>query len=228
MRPTVMALLLGAVLLAGCGGGSSASSNGEATKSGTQVLADAKKAATSASSLHVSGDIKSGGTPISLDLSLEAGKGATGSMKESGLEFNLIRIGDTVYIRGSDAFLEHFAGSAASILKGKWLKASATTGQLASLTPLTSPSALFGAIAKGHPNLENEGETTYKGQKAIEILDAGDSSKLYVAATGTAYPIAIVGGGKNGNSGTITFSDWNVSVPLSAPKGAIDLSKLGG
>jgi hypothetical protein len=228
MRLTIPALVLAAVLLAGCGGSSSAPSNGEASKSGTGVLADARKAATSASSLRVSGDIKSGGTPLSLDLSLAKGKGARGSMKESGLEFDLIRIGDTVYIRGSDAFLQHFAGSAASLLKGKWLKASATTGQLASLTPLTSPTALFGAIGSGHGTLKNEGETTYNGQKAVEILDTGDNSKLYVAATGKPYPIAIVGGGKRGNSGALTFGRWNAPVSLSAPKGALDFSKLGG
>jgi hypothetical protein len=215
------------VLLAGCGGPSSAPPNGEASKSGTRVLADAQKAATSASSLHVSGNIKSSGTPLSLDLSLDKGKGATGSMKENGLEFDLIRVGDTVYIRGSDAFLQHFAGAAASLLKGKWLKASATKGQLASLTPLTSPAALFGAIGSGHGTLENEGETTYNGEKAVEILDTGDNSKLYVAVTGKAYPIAIVGGGKQGNSGSLSFDRWNAPVSLSAPKGALDISKLG-
>jgi hypothetical protein len=54
-----------------------------------------------------------------------------------------------------------------------------------------------------------------------------DNSKLYVAATGTPYPVAIVGG-KKGQSGSITFGDWNKQVSLSAPGGAIDISSLGG
>jgi hypothetical protein len=220
-------LLLAVALLAACGGGKSgAKSNGEASKPAMQVLADAKRAAVGATSLHVAGNIKSGGTPTSLDLSIAKAKGAKGSMSTSGFQFDLIRVGNAVYIRGSDAFLKHFAGGAASLFHGKWLKASAKTGGFASLTPLTTPSTLFGAIANSHGKLANDGLTTYKGQQVVEIRDTSDNSKLYVAATGTAYPVAIVGG-KKGDSGAITFGDWNQPVSISAPKGALDLAKLG-
>jgi hypothetical protein len=222
MRATVIALVLAAVL-SGCGGGKA---SGEASKPAAQVLADAQKAATSASSVRASGNIDSSGTAISLDLSIVKGKGATGSMTTSGRSFSLIRIGDTVYIKGSDAFLKRFAGPFAAALRGKWLKASASKGQLASLTPLTNAGALFGAIAHHHGKLVNNGATTYRGRQVVEIRDTSDNSKLYVAATGTAYPVAIVGG-KKGQSGAIVFGDWNKPVSLSAPKNALDLSKLG-
>jgi hypothetical protein len=39
--------------------------------------------------------------------------------------------------------------------------------------------------------------------------------------------VAIVGG-KKGQSGAITFGDWNKSVSLSAPSNAIDIGKFGG
>src|SRR4029077_3364810 len=65
MRASPLALLLSAVLVAGCGGhGKSAKSNGEASKPPGRVLADARAAASSASSVHVSGSIVAGGTPI--------------------------------------------------------------------------------------------------------------------------------------------------------------------
>jgi hypothetical protein len=230
MRPSVPALLLVAAVLAGCGGsgkGSTTSAgNGEASKPANQVLADAKKAATKATSLHVAGHIKSGGTPITLDLTIARGKGATGKMSTNGLGFDLVRIGSTVYIRGSDAFYRKFAGSAvAQLLKGKWLKASATTGQLSSLAPLTNAGALFTQIASGHGKLQNDGTTTYSGQQVVEIKDVSDSSKLYVSATGTPYPVAIVGGKKE--TGTLAFDHWNQPVSLQAPQGAIDISQLG-
>jgi hypothetical protein len=224
MRATIPVLVLAAVLLAGCGGGGS--SNGEATKPAKQVLADAAKAATSASSLHASGKIDSGGSTILLNLWLVKDKGATGSMTTGGGKFDLIRIGNAVYIRGSAAFLEKYAGPYARTLRGKWLKTTATSGQLRSLTPLTSPAALFGAIAHNHGTLSNDGVTTYKGRKVAEIRDSSDNSKLYVAATGNAYPLAIVGG-KRGQSGAIAFDEWNKAVPLAAPKSSLDLAKLG-
>jgi hypothetical protein len=229
MRASALALVLTAVLLAGCGSSDkSAGPNGEASKPASQVLADAKKAATNASSAHVSGDIRSNGTPITLDLTTARAKGAKGSMSTNGLKFDLIRIGDTLYIRGSDEFLKRFAGAAvAQLLHDKWLKASATHGRLRSLAPLTNLGALFAGISSQHGKLVNDGKTTYKGAEVVAIRDTSDNSKLYVAATGKPYPVALIGGKKD-QSGTITFDDWNKSVSLSAPSSAIDISKFGG
>jgi hypothetical protein len=229
MRASTLALVLAAVLLAGCGGsGSSASTNGEASKSPTHVLADAKKAASAAASAHVAGSIKSSGTPVTLDLSTVRGKGATGSMSTNGAGFSLVRIGDTIYIKGSDEFLKQNAGSlVAQLLHDKWLKASLSKGRFASLAPLTSVGLLLGLVSSHHGKLANDGKTTYKGQQVVAIRDTSDNSKLYVAATGKPYPVAIVGGKAN-QSGTIMFDDWNKKVSLSAPSGAIDISKFGG
>ena len=123
-------LVAAVALLAGCGGGGS-SSNGVASKSATDIVAAAKTAATGASAVHISGAIVSGGTPIALDLTIVRGKGGTGHMSENGVGFDIVRVGDKVYIRGTDAFYKAFAGAAvAALLHGKWLEGSATTGQL--------------------------------------------------------------------------------------------------
>ncbi len=236
MRPSLLALLAAVLLLAGCGGGSKnatpgppppAASNGEASKSANQVLADAKAAATHASSLHLSGHIVAGGTPISLDFT--AGKqGATGTMSTHGLSFDFVRVGKKLYIKGSDAFYKHFAGSgAAQLLHGKWLEGSATSGKLAELGGLTSSGAIFGSISSSHGKLVNEGAKTYQGQSVVAIKDATKGGILYVAATGKPYPVAIVGT-KKGQVGAITFGNWNAPVSVSAPKNAIDISQFGG
>jgi hypothetical protein len=229
MRVSALALALTAAFLAGCGGhGKSAEPNGEASKPAARVLSDAKSAATNASSAHVSGDIVSGGTPITLDLSMARAKGAKGSMSIGGLKFDLVRIGDAAYIHGSDAFWRHYGGAAvAQLLHDRWVKASVNEPRFASLRPLTSLGLLFGQVSAHHGKLVNDGKTSYKGQQVVAIRDTSDDSKLYVAATGKPYPVAIVGGRK-GQSGTITFDDWNKSVSASAPKDAIDISQLGG
>ncbi|TML54128.1 MAG: hypothetical protein E6G16_03725, partial [Actinobacteria bacterium] len=193
MRAPALALVLTAALLAGCGSsGKAVKPNDEASKSAARVLADSKAAATSASSAHVSGSLKSSGTPITLDLSAARGKGAKGSMSTNGLTFDMVRIGDTLYVRGSDAFYKHFAGAVvARLLHGKWLKGSATHGRLTSLAPLTSLADLFAVISSQHGKLANDGATTYNGTKVVAIRDTSDNSKLYVAATGKPYPVAI-------------------------------------
>jgi hypothetical protein len=229
MRVSILVLVLTAVVLAGCGSTKQeAKPNGEASKPPTRVLADAKAAATSASSAHVSGHLVSNGTPVTLDLSMVRGKGAKGSASINGLQFDVVRIGDTVYIHGSDDFYKHFAGAAvAQLLHGRWIKASTNKPQFRSFAPLTNIGALLAKVSKSHGKLVNDGTTTYKGQQVVVIRDTSDNSKLYVAATGKPYPVALVGGEKS-QSGTIAFDDWNKAVSLAAPKNAIDITQFGG
>jgi len=227
MRTGALAVLVASVvLLAGCGS-SAAKSNGEAQKTAKQVAADALDAAVSASAVHVAGAIVSSGTNLTLDLRIVKNKGGTGTMSEQGLKFQLIRVGGKAYIKGSDAFYKKFAGAGvAALLHDKWLEGSATTGNLASLTSLTDIARLFNGALGSHGTLKNDGETTYKGQKVVAIEDTAKGGTLYVAATGTPYPIAIVSP-NNGKTGSITFDEWNKSVGISAPKGAIDIGSLG-
>jgi hypothetical protein len=229
MRALALALLVTATLLAGCGGSKQAAPpNDEASKHALRVLADAKAAATSASSAHVAGKLVSNGTRITLDLSLARDKGAKGSVSINGLGFDLVKIGDTAYIKGSDAFYRHFAGPAiAQLIHGKWIKAPTTSKQFRSFAALASVSGIFAEIAAHHGKLVNDGKTTYEGQPVVVIRDVSDGSKLYVAATGRPYPVAIVGG-QSRQSGTVTFSDWNQPVSLSAPSGALDVSQFLG
>jgi len=229
MRASALALVLAAVLLAGCGGSKQAAApNDEASKPADQVLADSKAAATSASSAHVAGNIVSNGTHITLDLALARDKGAKGSVSINGLGFDLVKIGDTAYIKGSDAFYRHFAGSAvAQLIHGKWIKAPTTSKQFRPFAALASVSGIFAEIGAHHGRLVNDGKTTFKGQPVVVIRDASDNSKLYVAATGKPYPVALVGG-KGSQTGAVTFSDWNESVSLSAPSGALDVSNFLG
>jgi hypothetical protein len=212
-----------AVLAVGCGGGSSSSSsNGEATKSAEQVLADAKTAATGATGVHVSGTFTDAGKTVALDLAL--GKdGGTGFMAQGSARADIARVGDTAYMRASTAFWRKFAGAgAAQLLHDKWLKGSATKQPFAAFAKFMSITGLIGDAFKNHGKLTNLGEKTYKGQKVVAIKDAKDGSILYVAATGTPYPVAALGGG------SISFADWNKQVSVTAPKGAVDISALGG
>jgi hypothetical protein len=215
------------VLVAGCGGGGGSKTNGEASKSAKQVVADAQKAAQAAKAVHVSGSLTDAGRPLTLDLVLVKGTGGKGTMSESNLQFEIIRVGDKAYIKGSDAFLRQFAGAgAAQLLSGKWLQGSAKTGSLAALAPLTDIGTLFnGALGSTTRSVKNEGETTYKGHKVVAIKDTTTGGTLYVSATGDPYPVAIVQAGAN--KGTVSFDGWNKTESIDAPKGAVDMATLG-
>ena len=216
-----------AAVLGGCGGSSSGSSsgNGIASKAPAEIVALAKVAADSASSVHVSGSIVSGGSPITLDLELLAGKGGRGRISENGLSFDLIQVDGTAYIRGSPAFYSHFGGpTAAQLFQGKWLKAPTSNGSFSTLGSLTNLSQLLDTALAEHGTLAKGTTTTLDGQQVLSVTDPSHGGTLYVATTGKPYPIEITKSGSSG--GKISFDRWNAPVALAAPKNAIDLAQL--
>jgi hypothetical protein len=227
--PSPVAALAGilvlALMLTGCG--SSSKGNGIEGKTPTQIVAAAKVLADNADSVHVSGSISSGGSPIALDLHLLAGKGGRGQLSENGLSFELIQIHGTVFIKGSPAFYRHVAGpTAAQLLQGRWLKAPASTGNLASLASLTDLHQLMDTTLAEHGALAKGTTTTIAGQKVLGITDTSTGGILYVATSGPPYPVAVTKGGTSG--GRILFTSWNTPVSVLAPPNAIDISQLAG
>jgi hypothetical protein len=227
MRVRALAVLVVAgTVLAGCGG-SGAKPNGEASKPPLRVVQDALAAASAAKGVHLSGAIAAGKQHLAIDFRIVQGTGGIGTITEQGLSFQFVRIGGKAYIKGTDAFYKQFAGAAtAALLHDKWLEADAKKGAFASLTALTDIAKLIHQGLASHGRLRNAGETTYKGQKVVAIDDTTKHGTLYIAATGSPYPVAIVNSGPRA-PGTVAFDDWNKTVSISAPKGAIDLSKLG-
>ncbi len=221
--PSLLALLAVVALLAGCGGGSSG--NGVAGKSPAEILAATKAAAESASSVHVSGSLVSGGTPITLDMDLLAGKGGRGQLSQNGLSFELIEVGETVYIKGSADFYKHIGGKAAAqLLEGKWLKAPATSSDFASIGQLTNLRELIDQTLADHGALSKDATTTVNGQQVVGLTDKSKGGTLYVAANGKPYPVQIAKSGSG--SGSISFGRWNEAVTLAAPANAIDIGQL--
>lgn len=223
---SVLSLGLGLVLalLSGCGS-SSPSGNGVASKTPTQIVAAAKAAAAGAASAHVAGSIVEGGKPITLDMELVAGKGGKGRISLEGLTVSIIQLNGAVYINGSTAFYRHVAGAAAAqLLQGKWLKAPASSSDFASLASLTDLGKLIDTTLASHGKLAGAGTKTIAGQKAVGVTDVTKGGTLYVASTGSAYPIELVKSGASG--GKIVFNRWNKPVTLTAPANAVNINQL--
>ena len=229
---SVSTLLIALLFVAGCGGGGGGGSNnqssGEATKSANQVVKDAVDAAEAASSVHLSGQVADSGEKIGLDLSLVRDKGATGSATFRGAKVDVVLVGDSGYLRAGSDFWKQVphASFAAPLLADKWLKIPANNGQFRSVVGLANDKKLFDKL-KVHGKLTNQGAETYKGQSVVAIYNAREHATLYVAASGTPYPVSFVKT-KQPNASTLTFDDWNKSVTVAAPKGALDVSQFVG
>jgi hypothetical protein len=224
-RVLACGLVLGSVVLAGCGGG--AKSNGVADMTPKQIISTMKAAIASAKSVHISGSGTSGGTAISLDLKLAADKGGAGHVEVGGYGFDIVRIGENLYFKADAKALAHYAGSAAAqLLAGKWFKVSSSSGGFGSFTPLTDLRKIMNQILSASGPVEKGDETKANGQPAIALTDTKQGGTLYVATTGPAYPLELKQG--SDKTGSITFTDWDQTVTLTTPKGAVDYSKLTG
>lgn len=222
---SLIPLAAAAVLVAGCGSSSSSSENGLASKSPEEILTASKTAAHEASTVHVKGSIANEGKSIALDVSLEKGKGATGSITLEGSRIEIVDLENYVYIKGSPAFYTKVAGpAAAQLLSGKWLKTSASAGSFSSFSQLTDLNKLVDSALESHGKLKNSGTSTVQGKKAVGVTDTEKNGTLYVSLEGKAFPLEISKGGSGG--GSISFEDWNQPVTITAPANAVNINQL--
>ncbi len=233
----VAVLAVIAVVLGGCG-----SSEDIASKSPAAILAASRTAAQKASAVHVKSQFyittttrsKAKGKPktklvpastIELQLTSNGGRARLVSL---GGESEAIRVGSTLYVKGGPALYRNLARrTGVHVAPGTWLKAPANGGRLAESAALTEPGGeLTLLLASPTLSLTKGATTTIKGQKAIELKTRGKlyTGAIYIAATGTPHPIEIVQHGRE--TSQTTFTGWNDPVTLTAPAGAVELSKL--
>lgn len=62
------------------------------------------------------------------------------------------------------------------------------------------------------------------GQPAVALRDVANGATLYVAATGTPYPLALVKPGRSG--GRLSFDRWNQAVVLEAPANPLNIKAV--
>jgi len=188
------------------------------------IIAQARAAADRASSVHAVGSIRSGRSETVFDLYLVAGVGARGRLSEGGVGFRLIELGGTVYVKGSRAFYERFAGRrGAHALGGKWLRASTAMPGFTGLASLTRQRTLVDTALGTARALESAGTATVDGEKVV-ALRSGDGGTYAIAATGTPYPVEVTRRG--GDGGRIAFDRWGARVDLIPPPKAVDVTTL--
>ena len=219
-RRSFIVLTVLAVAAGGCGG----SSSSEANKTAAEIVKDATAAVKDAKGVHMSGTFITSGKRIALTLDLGQASGK-GTMAQGNARADVARVGDVSYIRANSAFWTLFANSAAAtLLHDRWLSGSTSKPPLNAFARFLSITSLLREAFTGTATdtLKKLGTRTYKGQKVIAISDPKNHETLLVAASGKPYPVAATG------QGTVDFSDWNKDVTVEAPKGATDITGLGG
>jgi hypothetical protein len=221
----LLAAMLGAALFGGCG----SSDNGVASKSGKEILAASKQAAESASSVRVKGRSSQKRLSSSIDLRLTS-NGGRGRVKFLGLDYEVVRIDNTIYVKGGKAFYEQLSAVLRKKLpvpEGTWLRTSATASPLWQLADVTSLKGELDRLLSTPGPVTKGAHMTVAGQKALQLKEKTKlyEGSLFVATTGKPYPIEQVKTGK-GERGRTTFSGWGKPISLTAPSPSVELGAL--
>jgi hypothetical protein len=215
-----LAVVLAVLALAGCG----SAGNGIASKTPAEILAASRAAATSATSVHVVSNASEGPLTATLNAQLIS-NGGRAQVSLLGLAFEVIRIGKTIYVKGSPSVYKRL-GITAKVPNGAWLEAPAG-GQLDQLAAFTDLTGELNRILPARNDVLARGaSTTLDGQHALELNATAKLFKgtLYIATTGKPYPIKLVKHGRE--TGQSTFSEWNKPITLNPPANTIKLSQL--
>ncbi len=214
MLASVLLVVLVAVVVAACGGSGGSSGNGIAAKPAASIAVAAGKALNNAKTVHVSGTVHSGGQTIAIDMSIVSGKGARGTMTLAGHAVQVVTVGPKLYLKAGTAFWQHFAGSLAALVAGKWLQVATATTGASSFAGLLNLHAVVGKLlaqATGNRGLTKGKQTTINGQNAIVVTQGGNA--VYVATSGTAYPLELMTKG----GGHLFLSHYGEAVSLAPP-----------
>lgn len=226
----------------------SAASSIEGDPAAIKLFDEAMAGLSSAKSVHLKGTITQSGETTTIDIAFANGKGATGSLGLGGGTMKIVALDKTVYIQADAKAFAAFAGtavpdSALSAIVGKWIKVASpdTPSSGNPFSGFSSFSDLKSFASEFTPSGKVSivpGKKTINGKTAVGLLDsgssAGDASILYVEDGGDHLPLEVVpgptasaGSGSAGPAeGQIDFTDYNASVDITAPTGAIDVNQL--
>jgi hypothetical protein len=199
--------------------------NGIAAKSESDIVKAAHDALTHARSVHVKGAFSDGGKRTAMDLRL--GQNACeGSIKSPSNGTNarvFIRsVGGRTYMR-SPEMIRALAGTAVARQVGdRWFYSSKSRSD--PFKGMTRPADFAEVLTTDGP--VSRGRTTnVDGVPALQLLDSG--STLYVATTGTPYPLRIEPDPPQRGE-RLDLTDYDAPLDVVAPPDAIDIDRRAG
>ncbi|MFI7321047.1 hypothetical protein [Streptomyces venezuelae] len=219
-------LVAAATSLTGCSSGEDpdAGTNGVGKLSASKIQGKADKAAESASAVRLSGTVVSKSHTYSLDMRLK-GEGGTGSVTSKGRTFQLLRIGEQLFLKADTEFWTGGGGAdgksgkadatAAAKLDGKYVKVPQGDPAYQQLSGFTDKDKLLGGMLTLHGKLTVGDRGKTGALRSIKITgDEGAGGTLSVSLDGKPYPLRL---DRGGHAGTLKLTDWNKDFPLAEP-----------
>ncbi|MER7764194.1 hypothetical protein [Streptomyces sp. NPDC097619] len=225
-----------ALTATGCGEDPDKGTNGVGKLAPEKIEAEARTAASAASAVRLSGTVVTAGKSFTLDMRLKA-DGGSGKVQSSGSSFELLRVGDQLYLKADAAFWEHGApgeeagggsgtpsgapggedgdDSAADKLGGKFVKVPEGDPAYKQLRGFTDKKTLLDGLLGLHGKLEKGAYRKIGTVRTVELkVDGGTGGRLDVSLIGTPYPLRLE---RAGGAGTVELADWGRPFTLAPP-----------
>ncbi|MFI0774972.1 hypothetical protein [Streptomyces sp. NPDC021212] len=217
-----------AATLTACGGEGEkadpdAGTNGVGKLPATKIQSKARTAAGSADAVHLSGSLVSKGRTYKVDMKLK-GDGGTGVVSTKGTRYELLRVGEELYLKADAGFWGHHQGSgghkgdaaAANKLDDKYVKVPSGDPAYKRLSGFTDKSVMLDGLLGLHGTISAGDRGDVGGVRTIRILGGkgGDGGSLDVSLKGRPYPLRLQ---RAGGAGVIRLEDWNKDFKLAAP-----------
>ncbi len=214
------ALLLAPLAACGSGGGSG-DTNGIEELSPEEIEQQARATARDARTVLLTGTVISGDQSYRIDMRLAEGGGVGEVSAEGGSTFELLRVGEELYLKADEGFWEsedlpaELESDPAKKLDGKYVKVAPDDPAYEELSGFTDKNLLLDGLL----SLQGERETGDHGEiGGVETIrveaDDGAGGTMEVALVGPPYPLRLVRGG---GAGEVTLADWNQDFSLHAP-----------
>ncbi|MFI8273571.1 MULTISPECIES: hypothetical protein [unclassified Streptomyces] len=201
-----------AVTGAGCGADPDEGTNGVGKLSADQIESKAKAAAGAADSVHLSGTLVSGGKSFTLDMRLKK-DGGSGEVKSQEDTFQVLRVGEQLYLKASAAFWGK--SDSAGKLGDKYVKVPESDPTYKQFRGFTDMHVLLDGLLGLDGKLAKGDYTKVGPTRAVPVTaDKGKGGKLSVSLEGTPYPLRLE---RAGGAGRVDLVEWGKAFPLEAP-----------
>lgn len=239
-----LALCIGlATALTACAADPDEGTNGVGKLTAPAIEQQARSAADAAKAVRLSGTLVSKGGTFKLNMRLKQ-DGASGSVTTKNSTFELLRVGDALYLKADAGFWSHEESSsgdpadsgsgsasgsgsdsgsasdtgaeAADKLDDKYVKVPQNDPAYKQLRGFTDMGVLLDGLIGLHGDLVKGDHGKIGDTRTITIKggESGDGGSLDVSLDGTPYPVRFARGG---GAGVVMLSEWDRDFPLAAP-----------
>ncbi|KQX58780.1 MULTISPECIES: hypothetical protein [unclassified Streptomyces] len=228
IRRAVVPLALCAGLSVGitaCAADPDEGTNGVGKLSAPEIEGKARSVADAAKAVRLSGTLVSKGDTFKLNMRLKQ-DGASGSVVTKNSTFELLRVGDALYLKADADFWAHddkggdtptkADAEAADKLDDKYVKVPQGDPSYKQLRGFTDMDLLLDGLIGLHGDMVKGDRDQIGGVRTVKVKGGqdGEGGTLDVALEGSPYPLRFARGG---GAGVVVLSEWNKDFPLAAP-----------